>query len=55
MKKKTNSINKLKLELEDLEQQIDSALNLDRVAYANRLKKIKEAKTRKLQHWLDNY
>ena len=55
MKKKINSINKLKLELEKLNQQIDSALNLDRVAYASRLKKIKEDKEKRLQHWIDNY
>ena len=54
MKKRTNSINKLKIEIDQIEHQIEQALNLNRSAYAHRLIKIKEQKQKKLESWIFN-
>ena len=52
MKTRTNRINKLKLEIQDLEKQIQEATNQHRGAFAHRLKKMKELKQEKLEKWI---
>jgi hypothetical protein len=54
MKKRINSIDKLKIELEQIECQIEQAKNLNRNAHATRLIKIKEQKQKKLESWIFN-
>ena len=54
MKKRTNSIDKLKIELEQIKEQIEHAKNLNRNARADRLTKIKEQKQKKLESWIFN-
>ena len=54
MKKRINSIAKLKIELEEIEHEIKQAKILNRIAYANRLIKMKTQKQKKLEGWIFN-
>ena len=54
MKIRTKSINKLKLEIQALEEQIKHAKCQDRAAFASRLNKIKAIKEKKLENWILN-
>jgi len=54
MKIKKNSINKLKIEIKDLEDQITSAVKNNKTAFAKRLILIKEMKTNLLNSWVDS-
>jgi len=54
MKIRSKSINKLKLEIQDLEEQIKNAETQNRKAFASRLNKIKSIKEKKLENWILN-
>ena len=53
MKNRDKSIEKLKMEIEDLIREIDSAKKKNSPAHAKRLNLIKEMKERKLQNWIN--
>ena len=52
MKKYTNRINRLKIDIEELEFKIAQAVNQKKPAFAKRLSLILEMKKQKLERWL---
>lgn len=54
MKDRTKRITNLKIEIEELERDIDKAVRLGKDAYAIRLKLIKEKKVNILNSWIIN-
>ncbi len=54
MKIRSKSINKLKLEIQELEKQIQDAYSQNRKAFASRLNKIKLIKEKRLENWILN-
>jgi len=52
MKDYSNRINRLKIDIELLEEKIEKADENNRPAYSKRLKKILEKENAKLQKWL---
>tara|TARA_B100000214_G_scaffold348736_1_gene301034 strand:- start:1981 stop:2151 length:171 start_codon:yes stop_codon:yes gene_type:complete len=54
MRDRTKRIGILKIEIEDLEKDIEKAIRLGKDAYAVRLKLIKEKKVKILNSWILN-
>ena len=54
MKNRTKSINALKVEIEELEKTIALATRNRKIAFARRLKMIKEEKELLLERWIIN-